>query len=79
MYLSADLKGLERNNAHFNDLSVLLFDPLQATISSWFIPSFSSELEIYFYSEWMIFYISSPRDFDVKRAISAVRLVTPEK
>lgn len=79
IYLIADKKDIEKRNAGFKDILIIFQDPIEATIFSWFIPSFSNEVEIYFYRDWTIFYIDSPSNFDVKKALSATRLAVSEK
>jgi len=74
LYLTVEKDLFERGNINLRDLMVFLPYPLMATIFTWFIPFFSREIEIYYYGDWTIFLEPSPSIYDVKRAISAIRI-----
>ncbi|MEM3379996.1 MAG: hypothetical protein QW397_04400 [Fervidicoccaceae archaeon] len=74
IYMLIDEGQMRRGKIQLRGIMVFISDPICATIFTWFIPSFSSDVEVYFYSDWTVFYISTPSIFDLKKAVSAVRI-----
>jgi len=74
MYFSMERGRPKGRSLIFKDLLIFFPDPLEATIFSGFIPSFSRDVEMFFYGDWTIFCIGYPSYFDIKLAISAVKI-----
>jgi len=74
MYFSIQNDCPKGGSLIFKDLLIFFPDPLEATIFSGFIPSFSRDVEMFFYGDWTIFCIGYPSFFDIKLAISAAKI-----
>jgi len=74
MYFSVQYGSPKKKSPVFKDLLIFFPDPLEATIFSGFIPSFSRDVEMFFYGDWTIFCIGYPSYFDIKLAISAAKI-----